>query len=203
MYAAVTVAAIEPGAPLLFRSVYDGSVKFAFSNRFVARDGDRLALYLAIGTRGFWLGRDEDGRYLERWARGDAPHEHVWHTNHILWLARPLEWAMLGLVWDESWRFQGWYVNLQAPLRTTSLGFDTTDWALDIWVEPDQTWHWKDEDDFAEAQALGVLDANTAAAVRVAGEQVIADWPFPTGWEDWRPDPRWTPPPLPDSWDVV
>ena len=30
-----------------------------------------------------------------------------------------------------------------------------------------------------------------------------AEWPFPTGWEDWRPDPAWPVPQLPAGWDVV
>jgi hypothetical protein len=31
-------------------------------------------------------------------------------------------------------------------LRRTRLGFDTRDQALDVVVEPDGTWQWKDED---------------------------------------------------------
>jgi hypothetical protein len=54
-------------------------------------------------------------------------------------------------------------------------------------VEPDGTWRWKDEDDFAEAQALGIFTAEEAAAVWAEGEHVIAARPWPTGWEDWRP----------------
>ena len=188
---------------MLVRSVYRRVVKSAFPHRFAGTKDERLALYLAVGTRGFWLGRDGDGRYLERWARGDPPHEHVWHSNHILWLARADELSALGLFWDEAWRFRGWYVNLQAPLRRTRLGFDTTDWALDVWVEPDGTWSWKDEDDFADAQALDVLDEEAAAAIRVEGERVIRERPWPTGWEDWRPDPEWKPPSLPEGWEHV
>ena len=93
-------------------------------------------------------------------------------------------------------------MNLQAPNRETRLGFDTTDWAIDIWVEPDGTWRWKDEEDFAEAQALGVLTPTAAAAVRAEGERVVAARPWPTGWEEWRPPPEWTPAALPDGWDA-
>lgn len=81
--------------------------------------------------------------------------------------------------------------------------FDTTDWALDVWVEPDGTWNWKDEDDFARAQELGVLDPAGAAAVRAEGERVIAEHPWPTGWEDWRPPTDWEPLPLPPGWDTL
>ena len=194
---------MRPGDPVLFRSVWRGSVRAAFPHRFAGRDGERVALYLATGTRGFWMGRDPDGSYLERWARGDPPREHVWHSNHILWLVRARELSALGLFWDEGWRFRGWYVNLQAPLLRSPLGFDSTDWALDIWVEPEGRWEWKDEGDFAEAQALGVLDEREASAIRAEGERVIAERPWPTGWEGWRPDPRWKPPPLPVGWERV
>jgi hypothetical protein len=169
----------------------------------VANDRDRVVLYLSPGTHGVWMGRDCDGRYLERWARGDDPHPHVWQLHHVLWLVPPGEGHMLGLKWAEGWRFVGWYVNLQSPPAATSLGYDTCDLALDVEVEPDGTWRWKDEDDFAEAQTLGVLDQAGAAAVRAEGERVIAQKPWPTGWEHWRPDPAWTPLRLPVGWDSV
>lgn len=194
---------MRPGDPVLFRSVYRGRVRWAFPHRFVANDGDRVALFLAPGTHGVWMGRDPDGGYLDRWARGDDPHPHVWHTHHILWLVEPGDAHMLGLLWDEAWRFRGWYVNLQAPLRETALGFDSTDWALDVWIESNGTRSWKDEDDFAKAQTLGVLDREAAAAVRAEGERVIRERPWPTGWEDWRPDSAWTPPDLPAGWDAT
>ena len=65
-----------------------------------------------------------------------------------------------------------------------------TDQALDVLVEPDGTWRWKDEDDLAEAQALGHLDCRRGSGRRAEGERVIAASPWPTGWEDWRPERR-------------
>jgi hypothetical protein len=51
----------------------------------------------------------------------------------------------------------------------------------------DGTWRWKDEDDFAEAQRLGVFTPAETARVRAEGERVLAARPWPTGWEQWRP----------------
>ena len=136
------------GDAVLLRSVYGGRVRWAFPHRIVGDDG-RLALYLAPGARGAWMGRDPDGRYLERWARGDDPRPHTWGVHHVVWLVEPGRAHSFAVFRDESWRLVCWYVNLQAPLTITPLGFDTTDWALDVWVDPDGSWHWKDEDDFA------------------------------------------------------
>ncbi len=178
---------MRPGEIVELRSVYRGRVRWAFPHTVVADDGDQVVLYLEPGARGVQMGRDPDGLYVERWARGDAPHSHTWHTRRALKLIRRGEAHSLEVHWDEAWNFEGWYVNLQAPLVEHERGFDTTDWALDIIVEPDGTWRWKDEDDFAEAQALGVFTPEEAAAVRAEGERVIAARPWPTGWEDWRP----------------
>jgi hypothetical protein len=94
-------------------------------------------------------------------------------------------------------------VQLQEPLRESGLGYDTMDHALDVWIQPDGTWTWKDEDDFAEAMELGIFAPEEAAAIRGEGERVLAARPWPTGWEDWRLPPAWPLPQLPGDWDIV
>jgi len=167
--------------------MYGGRVRWAFPHRVVADDGDRFALYLARGTEGVLMGRDADDRYLERWMSDEPAHRHVWQRHHVLSLTRRGDAHSLWHFWDEEWNFLCWYVQLQAPVVETVHGLDTMDHALDIVIDPDGTPHWKDEDDFAEAQALGVFTPDQAAAVRAEGERVIAARPWPTGWEDWRP----------------
>jgi hypothetical protein len=93
--------------------------------------------------------------------------------------------------------FRGWYVNLEEPLRRTPDGFEFEDHILDIWIEPGADPRWLDEDELADALARGLMTPAAAAAARAEGERVLAEWPFPTGWEEWRPDPGWgLPPPL-------
>jgi hypothetical protein len=194
---------MRPGDVVLLRSVYRGRVRWTFPHRLVEDDGPTVALYCGPGAQGKWMRRDRAGAYLKRWVRGDDPFDKVWEWTHVLRLGRRDRPYSLDLFWDESWAFLCWYVNLQAPLVRSELGFDTTDWALDVVIDPDGSWQWKDEDDFAQAQELGVLDAHEAAAVRAEGERVVAERPWPTGWEDWRPPPEWTPPALPEGWNVV
>lgn len=88
------------------------------------------------------------------------------------------------LFWEaDTWRFDGWYVNLQSPFVRTSLGFDATDDILDIEIEIDRSWAWKDEDELEEA--------------------VLAREPYTKPWVDWRPDERWSIPALPNGWQSL
>ena len=114
-------------------------------------------------------------------------------------LARPGRAHSIYIFWREG-TFEHWYVNFEEPLRRTPVGFDTFDHKLDLIVMPDGAYRWKDEDEFEQAAALGLLDAD---AVRAEAARVLEEWPFPTGWEDWRPDPAWPVPQLPDGWDRV
>lgn len=48
----------------------------------------------------------------------------------------------------------------------------------------------------------GQFSPEQAEAFRAEGERVIAEWPFPTGWEEWRPEDSWPVPSLPDGWET-
>lgn len=129
-----------------------------------------------------------------------------WQGAGVLKLARPAEPWSVWLFWDRGWRFRSWYVNLEEPLTRWSGGVDSEDDFLDISVYPDRSWLWRDEDEFAQAQRSGLMDAARASRVWAAGAaavELIDAWgpPFSAGWEDWRPDPAWTVPELPADWD--
>jgi hypothetical protein len=189
------------GDVVLLRGVFRGVVTWAVPHRLVSRDEDFVGLYVAPGTPAKITVRDRDGRYLDRWGNGDL-RDHVWQWHGVLRLPRLREAHSVDLYWtgDEA-TFAGWYVNLQEPLVEDALGFRTRDNVLDVWVEPDGRWSWKDEDELEEAVGRGYFTQEEAHEIRTEGERVLADWPFPTGWEDWRPDPAWPIPELPDGWD--
>jgi len=117
-----------------------------------------------------------------------------------LCLVRPGVSYSLWLHWDEPGSFSHWYVNFERPLGRTTVGWDFLDDKLDLIVRPDGSVRWKDEDELDEAARLGLLDA---AAIRAEAERVLADPPWPTGWEDFRPNPSWPAPRLPKGWEVV
>lgn len=143
-------------------------------------------LYVQPGVQGLSLGRDADGRYMDRWVADDPPTPMEWDEHHVLAVTRPRRAHSLWLMWTRSWAFKCWYVQLQSPIVRKPRAIETMDHALDLVINPDKTWHWKDEDDFAEAQQVGVFTAEEAAAVRQEGERVIVERQWITGWEDWR-----------------
>ena len=182
----------------------------------VVEDSDELtALFLAAGTPIRKRARldgsaiDRSLPYEERfplaWRLTDAQ----WVGNHVLELTRPGAAHSYWLLWRApSWSFSGWYVNLQAPLRRSAVGFDTADHVLDVVVRPDLSWRWKDEDELDAAVAVGHVTAAEARAIRAEGERALAAltggaWPFDAPWARWRPDPTWTIPRVRDDWERV
>src|SRR5690606_20097756 len=109
---------------------------------------------------------------------------------------------------EEDDQFLGWYINLQSPLQRTSVGFDTTDYLLDITATRDRKqWSWKDEEEFAEAVEAGNISAEQASAIRKEGERAIKmlqEGPasYYDAWINWRPSTDWSIPAMPSNWDA-
>ena len=178
----------------VWREIHLGRVWRAHACRIVIDSPDLIALWFPVGTT------------------SQRPND---DQGNVLRIPRP-EWTLVPDLWRRSgvsltrpgrahsiWLFSdvdSWYVNFERPLRRTAIGFDTFDEKLDLIVEPDGSYRWKDEDELEQAAAVGLLDAD---AVRAAAALVLEEWPFPTGWEDWKPDPSWPIPRLPEGWDVV
>jgi Protein of unknown function (DUF402) len=189
---------------LLFRFVWPWRVFSAKPVTVVERREDRVVLWLAPETAtkappGFHVSIPElvagtwtlsnwrwYGGRLMIWQEGDS------HSTYVSW--------------SDKGEFLGWYVNLEDPWRETTLGFDSTDHLLDIVIDPDRSWRWKDEDHLAEAVEIGLFSPEQARAFRTEGERAIERieaWapPFDEGWEKWRPDPTWPLPSLPNGWE--
>ena len=177
----------------------------------VRDDGELTALWLAAGTT---MGRAvpvTGGRRMR-----DLPLDRLFSTP---WRVELRPWEGRGILrlhpagaahsvwlfWGPEHRFRGWYVNLEQPFVRRDGGIDTSDWVLDLWVEPDGTWSWKDEHEVPVAVEAGFISAEDAARARAEGERVIGlvergESPFSDGWERWRPDPAWPVPQLPAGW---
>ena len=138
---------------------------------------------------------------LGDWVFADAS----WEVSTLV-LMRERDWHAVWVSWLDSGEQWGWYVNLQRPFRRTKLGFETMDLALDVIVDLDRTWRWKDEDELEIFVERGVFDHELAERVRAEGLRVAeraerGEPPFSEPWADWRPDPSWSVPVLPRGWD--
>jgi hypothetical protein len=131
------------------------------------------------------------------------------------------EWVGHGVVevtrWDSDysvmhfWRgsnrtFAAWYLNIQEPLRRTSIGYDTQDLELDVVIYPNGRWDLKDDELLDVWVARGRWTAEDAAGIRATGRQIVDEvvergdrW-WGQDWSGWVPDARWAVPSLPPEW---
>jgi Protein of unknown function (DUF402) len=177
----------------------------------VRDDEELLAVWVAPGTEcvrpvlsdGSEIAQEPLGT---RFRKPRVPVRTTWFGTGVLKLARPGDPYSVWVFWDRGWRLRNWYVNLEEPRLRWAGGVDSEDHVLDVAVYPDRTWEWKDEDEFAAAREAGLISDGKASAIRSAGLRAVREieawgWPFSHGWEDWRPNPMWGTPVLPDDWD--
>jgi hypothetical protein len=203
----------KPGDHIVWRYRANGGARIHIARpvTVVRDDADLLAVWLAPGTECV-LPVLADGTPVHqeplesRYTKPRTVKRGRWFGTGVLKLARPGRPWSVWLFWEPGWRFKNWYVNLEEPLARWAGGVDSEDHFLDLSVHPDRSWHWRDEDEFAQAQRDGLMSPALAARVRRAGRAAVESvraWepPFSEGWQNWRPDPSWQVPSLPTDWD--
>ncbi len=199
----------EPGEAVALRDVLWGRIWAARPVTVALDDDDGWMFYIPIGTTWFGPPSHEGAIRLKAPGAEWTLVERRWSEAHVLSFAWPGAGHAVLHFWDERWRPRSWYVNVEAPLRRSEVGFDTLDHDLDVVIEPDRSsWRWKDEEDVAEGIALGVYTETNAEAFRMQGEAGLRrvlerEPPFDREWADWRPDPSWLAPVLPPGWDRI
>ena len=198
---------VESPRTIVWRHLYRGRLRWAIPNLLIEETPEHVVTLLVPGT--VCKAPVDYGRvdYVQQLLQAqEAIGDFVWHTRRSLMIA-PREAAhTVSLHWEHATdTFLGWYVNLQEPMRPTSIGYDTFDQMLDIWIEPDRSWRWKDWGELIEAEQVGIFTPDEADEIRAEGQRVIdsLDTLLPTGWEPWRPDPAWPLPALPENWDRI
>lgn len=201
------------GDQVLFRDVRNAPVNMIVPVTVVRDDGDLIALFAAVGrtikVRAAVYGTPftHEVPLVEREGKASTLVDWTWTSNHVLMLAKPGEWSAIWLMWNDSdWAFRGYYGNIRTPMARTSTGFDAVDLLLDVSIDPDLSWRWKDEDEYQIAWKQSLVSRRLMSEARAKGEQIVADvegrrWPFGAGLEVWRPDPSWPVPCLPDNWN--
>ena len=176
----------------------------------VVEDGPELvALYMPVGTEIAMADLHDRGRALAPLVHGEHP-SLAFRRGEKLRLKDPGSRHSVWLHWstDEERRFLGWYVNMEASWERTASGFDTTDLALDLIVEPDRRWTVKDDSELDQLTRLGVFTDEERQRIRSEALWVISQIeagmaPFDESWLDWRPPSLSVAPRVPSEWDLV
>lgn len=204
----------DPGSTIVHQEVWQGRVWAARPLTVIEDIADRMLLWIPKGTvrkvpatppsRPDPLTRH--ARIIENLDRCDwVLGEHVWDVSS-LWILHPGDWHAIWVSWKEPGVHLGWYVDLQRPFRRTDIGIEAMDLILDVVVEPDMSWRWKDNDEFDEIVEREVFERPTSERVRQAAATVIQRIeqvapPFSEHWPSWRPNTEWPTPVLPKGWD--
>lgn len=221
----MTVLRWEPGETIVHHEVWADRVWAARPLVVVDDTEEGLDLWIPAGTRrkvpapppdATGRERDPGGLPTEASHRGVVENlrrgtwaytDHVWDVSSR-WILRPGDWYAVWVSWLPSGEHLGWYVNFQRPYRRTSLGIEAMDLMLDLVVEPDRTWRWKDQHEFEQLERLGLLDDDSVERVRRSREVVVASIeagrpPFCDPYPQWTPNGDWPIPTLPAGWEAV
>lgn len=194
-------APLEPGTVVTLRETWQGRTMSLRPVRVVEDvPHHHRSFYLAPGSR--WLNDPRDQgevRFLdEPWAL-----EAKVRDRPVLSFAFPETPYAVLLSWSSDLTFEGYYVNIQSPLRGPGPVLEYTDWFLDVRIPASRDGYaWKDEGGLEEAVERGLVTSAVAHEVRWAGERAIEqvllhEPPFDEDWPSWRPDPAWGPLDLP------
>ncbi|MGV9267925.1 DUF402 domain-containing protein [Kitasatospora sp. NPDC003701] len=198
----------EPGATAVRRDVVRGRIWTAMPLHVVADTGAALTLAAWPGVESLapttWIAalltgdqavrkRGVDDLAAGRWELG----RWVWRDTVVLSDFTAGEYFSVHRFFAADGRPLRWYVNFERPHRRTRIGIDTFDLFVDLVVAPDLSSHsWKDEDEYAQARRLGLVDDPLHREVSRARERALAllaerHGPFAPG------ATRWTAPPPP------
>jgi hypothetical protein len=202
----------QPGDIVALRWGLDGRVLIEQPNYIVADGPDETVLLLLPGARcrvahGIWDGApaSETAALIGDFVNGATPalREHVWRSNRLLTVLRPgVHYAIMHFWREPDFDFACYYVNFQLPFKRTPAGFETFDLELDIVIDPDLSWEWKDAESYARDVQTGVIRTDWAEAIKLAQAKVFEllaahAYPFDGRWLNFTPDPSWSPPTLP------
>jgi hypothetical protein len=208
---------LAPGQVVMHRHFTRKGLAWAPMTRVVSHDERGLLLWLSSGSpvlREVSLdGESPRDMSFATWVKVPKTiRSDVYRGPATLKLIPPGAAHAVWWLFDPGGAFAAWYVNLEEPAVTWNdgelAGVDVTDQDLDIWVWPDRTWEWKDDDELAERMDFpDHYWVDDAEAVWAEGRRMIpliesGAYPFDGTLCDFRPDPAWRwPDAIPDGWD--
>lgn len=208
----------KPGDIVALRGIYNGRVWYMQSTRVVQDDINEIVLAVLPGAEcsapeGYKNRKPGGPGRWDRW--GDYVRDnwnmqsYLWRAHRVLILLQPETYYSTMLFWNQERNaFVGYYVNFQLPFIRTHFSLDTLDLEIDLDIEPDLSFRWKDLDEYETGIQVGIIrpewvNAIDSAKPEIFGKLESRQYPFDGSRLDWKPDPAWAPPTLPENWDKI
>ena len=202
------------GDVIVWRGTYRNRVWHAQPVIVVKDTPEEMCVTLLPGTEcvapeGYLDGKDSTKR---RWSFKEKDwklENYAWRTNRLLILLEPDTYYSTMFFWRaDSNDFLLYYINFQLPFQRSHCGIDTLDLDLDLIINPDFSFQWKDEDDYQKAIDHEVIMPEWTQAIEIAKKEIFnklekRQYPYDGSWLNWMPDPNWLPPKLPKNWDKI
>lgn len=204
----------EPGDVISWRGIYRERIWHVQPTLLVKDSSDDIVLALLPGTEcmaeeNYPKGKNNRKRRWDFKDRDWKLSSYIWQKNRLLLIFEPDSFYSTILFWNqERDEFLSYYINFQLPFKRTQFSVDTLDLDLDLLIHPDFSYEWKDVDDYQKAISHGVILPEWADEIDSAGVEIFQklekrQYPFDGSWLDWKPDPAWIPPKLPENWDKI
>jgi Protein of unknown function (DUF402). len=204
----------KPGDVISWRGIYRERVWHAQTVIVVKHNPEEMVLTLlpgteCIGPEGYSQGKNS---YKRRWnfkEKDWQQEKYFWRTNRLLLLLEPEKYYSTMYFWnDESNQFLCYYINFQLPFQRSHCGIDTLDLDLDLVINPDFSYEWKDVEDYQKAIQNKIIFPEWIEAIEAAKPEIFEklerrQYPYDGSWLHWTPDPDWLPPKLPENWDKI
>lgn len=206
----------QPGEIVALRGMYQRQPWYIQAARVVQDSPEEVALLLLPGAEcaapyGYIHQKHGPDGEWQRWDEMLNPpwqlEKYRWRTNRFLILLKPGEFFATYYLWEDATDlFKCYYINFQLPFRRSLCGFDAFDLELDLVIAPDYTWEWKDSAEYQRGIEQGLLLPEWVEGIEAAQPELFARleqrrYPLDGSWLNWKPDPSWTAPNLPDGWE--
>jgi len=204
----------NPGDIVAWRGIYNERVWHVQPTLAVKDSPEEIVLTLipgaeCIADEGYPKGKQNSKAWWEFKGKSWNLAKYTWRTNRLLLIFEPEKYYSVIHFWNhDSNEFGCYYVNFQVPFKRSHCGVDTLDLDLDLIINPDFSIEWKDEDDYQKAIAHGAIFPEWIRGIEDAKQEIFdriekRQYPFDGAWLNWRLDPGWSPPKLPENWDKI
>jgi uncharacterized protein DUF402 len=169
----------KPGDEIAWRGIYRNRIWHAQTVIVMQDTSEELVVALLPGTEciapeGYLTGKN-NGKH--RWNFKDKIWEsenYTWHTNRLLILLEPGKYYATMYFWhNTSNEFLCYYINFQLPFQRSHCGIDTLDLDLDLIINPDLSYEWKDIEDYHKAIDHEIILPEWTRAIDAAKKEIL------------------------------